>query len=611
MTTEADHIPLPGDLPSDGSPAEEGLDSQDENTLEFQRRIQIIVVATFTAVVLFVVAVHLFGPHLDLVDPSWQTLFSWVVIGTTWVNIVVLYLQTVHRMRDVRLVAFPMVVLYCVLIAILVVGDRAAPADRYTVFRLFFFLPILYASLAYELRGALAAAVLVCGFSACAEVIRHPQIIQFRELPTSLIVQTALWLIVGVVTGVLTQEEKRLRRRTVTALTQAHQKMRELSALIDIGRRLNSTLNMRQLLNLVVNLAVNVLQAEAGSMFLVDEETEELVFEVVTGEKAQEIEGRRIPKGQGIVGWTVEHGESVLVADTRKDERWYSGIDKESGFTTRSILCVPLQSREKTIGALQVLNKQNEGQFDENDRRLCSAMAAQVVVALENAQLVERMEEVFLSTVESLATALEFRDTETEGHSRRVRDLTLALARKMDVEPSLLPHIAHGALLHDIGKIAVPDAILRKPGKLSETEWKQMKRHCRLGWEMVRRIQFLSEAGEIVLSHQERYDGTGYPRQLKGREIPLGARLFAVADAFDAMTSDRPYRKAMSFAEARKEIQRCRGLQFDPAVVDAFMRLDDETLLALRSAREGRSQTLTQTAAEVLARTVVQTRAPS
>jgi putative nucleotidyltransferase with HDIG domain len=185
-------------------------------------------------------------------------------------------------------------------------------------------------------------------------------------------------------------------------------------------------------------------------------------------------------------------------------------------------------------------------------------------------------------TLEALGSALDLKDSETEGHSRRVTAYTLEIARAMNLGPLELKNIARGAYLHDIGKMGVPDSILRKTGPLSEPETHFMRTHCQRGYDILARVHTLREAAEIVLSHQESFDGTGYPRGLKGEEIPLGARIFAVADTLDAMTSDRPYRKATSFEQARREIREYRGTQFDPRVVDVYLSVPDSTWVELR-----------------------------
>lgn len=185
-------------------------------------------------------------------------------------------------------------------------------------------------------------------------------------------------------------------------------------------------------------------------------------------------------------------------------------------------------------------------------------------------------------TLEALGDALDLKDAETEGHSRRVTAFTIAIARHMGLSADQIRVIARGAFLHDIGKMAIPDAILRKPGKLDPDEVAIMKEHCYRGFQLLKRIPFLGEASDIVYSHQERYDGTGYPRGLKGEEIPLGARIFSVADTLDAITSDRPYRPAQSVKAAKEEIERWSGRQFDPDVVKAFLSMPDNIWEDLR-----------------------------
>lgn len=188
----------------------------------------------------------------------------------------------------------------------------------------------------------------------------------------------------------------------------------------------------------------------------------------------------------------------------------------------------------------------------------------------------------YQTTLEALATALDTRDSETLGHSLRVAAYTVAVARRMGVPEADLTDIYRGALLHDVGKIGIPDAILRKPGRLTPEEWNEMRRHPELGYRILEGIDFLDQAREIVLSHQERYDGKGYPRGLSGKAIPLGARIFAVVDTMDAMTSDRPYRKALSYDDARAEIRRYGGTQFDPDVVRTFLEISDEEWQAIQ-----------------------------
>jgi putative nucleotidyltransferase with HDIG domain len=200
---------------------------------------------------------------------------------------------------------------------------------------------------------------------------------------------------------------------------------------------------------------------------------------------------------------------------------------------------------------------------------LVDARTEQLQKAMSN------LERSYDITLEALGDALDLKDAETEGHSKRVTAFTIAIARAMGLPRDQIAVIARGAFLHDIGKMAIPDAILRKPGKLDPDEVTLMREHSYRGYQMLKKIPFLAEAAEIVYSHQEKFDGTGYPRGLKAKEIPLGARLFSVADTLDAITSDRPYRAAQTLTAAREEIQRFSGRQFDPEVVKVFLAMPE------------------------------------
>jgi len=192
------------------------------------------------------------------------------------------------------------------------------------------------------------------------------------------------------------------------------------------------------------------------------------------------------------------------------------------------------------------------------------------------------LEDTYRATLEALGSALDTRDVGTESHSRRVHGYAIATAREHGVPEDELRDLGHGVLLHDIGKIGIPDAILLKPGPLTPEEWTIMRRHPEIGKRVIENISFLRGAVPIVYAHHEKWDGSGYPRGLKGDEIPLGARIFAVVDAFDAMTFDRPYSKAISFDAARAEIKRCAGSHFDPAVVESFLRVPQALLERIR-----------------------------
>jgi putative nucleotidyltransferase with HDIG domain len=214
--------------------------------------------------------------------------------------------------------------------------------------------------------------------------------------------------------------------------------------------------------------------------------------------------------------------------------------------------------------------------YQTNLESLVEARTDQLQTAMAN------LERSYNITLEALGDALDLKDKETEGHSRRVTAFTIAIARAMGLAGDQIRIIARGAFLHDIGKLTTPDAILLKPGKLTADETAIMRVHCHKGYEIVKKIPFLQDACDIIYSHQERWDGTGYPRGLKGQEIPLGARLVAVANTVDAITSDRPYRSRQSDAAARKEIEDWSGRQFDPAVVKVFLGMPENIWEDLR-----------------------------
>ncbi|HLW82195.1 MAG TPA: HD domain-containing phosphohydrolase [Candidatus Acidoferrales bacterium] len=214
--------------------------------------------------------------------------------------------------------------------------------------------------------------------------------------------------------------------------------------------------------------------------------------------------------------------------------------------------------------------------YQRNLEHLVAERTQQLSITLRD------LEQSYDHTLQALGSALDAKDAETEGHCQRVTAITILIARIMKVDREILPQIARGAFLHDIGKMGIPDQVLRKPGPLTDDERQLMKRHCEIGFTVLNKIPFLKDAAEIVLSHQEFYNGSGYPRGLKSEEIPLGARIFAVADTFDAMTSDRPYRKALPESAARQEIERFSGTQFDPSVVKAFLSKPDEFWVEVR-----------------------------
>jgi putative nucleotidyltransferase with HDIG domain len=264
-------------------------------------------------------------------------------------------------------------------------------------------------------------------------------------------------------------------------------------------------------------------------------------------------------------------------------------------------LTKPFNLAEMKITVERALEKQRLMRENRDYQKDLETKVEERTVALrrknrEVEDLLGRLQGSYQATLEALATALDTRDSETLGHSRRVASYTIAVARRLGVQEPDLTDIYRGALLHDVGKIGVPDAILRKPARLTDDEWAEMRKHPEAGYRILEGVPFLEEARRIVLSHQERYDGRGYPRGLKGKEIPIGARIFTVVDTLDAMTSDRPYRRAVPFDAARAELLRHSGTQFDPEVVRMVVAIPDEEWSAIHQqvlrdimAREGKA----------------------
>ncbi len=353
---------------------------------------------------------------------------------------------------------------------------------------------------------------------------------------------------------------------------QMNDKIKRLEALIETSLHFSQILDLQRLLDIIMRRAEEVMDAEASSVFQVDEKNRELYFVLATGTKADEVKRIRVPFGKGVVGWVYDHGESLLVSDVSRDPRWYGLVDKESKFVTRSILAVPLRVKDKTIGVAEVLNKRSGKSFTQEDLELFEAMGRQIAIALENANLYKELDELFMSSIKSIVAAIDAKDPYTEGHSKRVVEYSMMIAKGMDMRLEERKQVELSSILHDVGKIGIPDRILGKKGFLTKKERSYIEKHPIMGAEIIKPIEKLKNLVPNVLHHHERYDGNGYPLGLKGLEIPVVSRIICVADSFDAMTSDRPYRRALPLDRALAEIRDLAGQQFDPEVSAAFLR---------------------------------------
>ncbi len=342
---------------------------------------------------------------------------------------------------------------------------------------------------------------------------------------------------------------------TAGASLEPDRRLAEYEMLLEVGIKLSSSLDPTTVLEQALQDAEQFCQAETSSIWELDEDRQDLFFRVVRGRAAGAIRGIRLPLGEGIVGSVALSGEAEVVNQVAADPRWHG--DPSDSFQTRAILAVPLLAQGRVIGVVQLLNPVDRDRFTENDLWRMRQFAAILAPTLQNARLYAALRRQFLTMATVLAEALEKRDPYTGGHVRRVVSYSVLWL---------------AASLHDIGKICVPDRILGKPAPLDADETEIMKTHTVLGAEIVTPLSN-SQILLGVRSHHERLDGLGYPDGLTDPEISLGARIIAVADTFDAMTTSRPYRAKLPVEEAAAEILAASGTQLCPRVVAAFHRL--------------------------------------
>lgn len=352
----------------------------------------------------------------------------------------------------------------------------------------------------------------------------------------------------------------------------------QLLLILSSSRLLNSQLESEKMLSLVLNKAMTVAQAEAGTLWL-SMENGLVTPIIVEGRKKDQLESLHLKPGEGIAGRVIEKNEPILVEDVRNEPGWASRFDHEIGFITLSILCIPLRSGNRVIGCLELVNKINYGCFSPKDLDLAMIFAGHVAVALENNRLYLENKKMLESVILVLSSTLNASEPYAREHSESVTRLSLAVGQALGLSAYDLEVLKWTALLHDVGKIGVSDQILLKAENLQNGDWEEIMKHPRIGSDILHELQPSHLAEKIckgVMGHHEKFDGSGYPEGLKNMHIPLFARIIAVADAYDAITSDRPYRKKTGKEEALKEIRRCSGTQFDPEIVRVFLQIIDE-----------------------------------
>jgi putative nucleotidyltransferase with HDIG domain len=360
---------------------------------------------------------------------------------------------------------------------------------------------------------------------------------------------------------------------------QTTSQLQRLSALHQIDLAITSSLDLGNTLQVLLDQVITQLGADAACVLVFNSYEQTLEFEASRGFITDALRFTRLHMGEGYAGRAALEGRTIYIPDlkTRYTDFLRSPSFAAEGFVT--YYAVPLVTKSQTKGVLEVFHR-SPLEHDLEWMDFLEALASQTAIAIENASLFNDLQRANLelnlaynSTLEGWSRALDLRDRETEGHSQRVTELTLRLARAMSVDEAELVHMRRGALLHDIGKLSIPDNILLKPGPLSEEESENIQKHPTIAFEMLAPIAYLRPALDIPYCHHEKWDGSGYPRGLKGEQIPMAARIFAVVDVWDALLSDRPYRKGWPEEEARAYLVEQAGGHFDPQVVDAFLSL--------------------------------------
>jgi putative nucleotidyltransferase with HDIG domain len=349
-----------------------------------------------------------------------------------------------------------------------------------------------------------------------------------------------------------------------------NKKLNKLKKLSEIDKKITSNIKIKPLLNEIMILMKKELNAEASSLYLVDEDKQELWFEVALGEKGDQVKEIRLQIGEGIAGWVAKEGKVLNIKDVNSDKRFKRDIGEKIDFKQKAMLTVPVRCKDKIIGVLQVINKIGGSYFNKEDQELLEGMSCQIAIALENAKLYKELHDLFIEVIRSLADALDARDPYTKGHSVRVSEYSVEMGKEMGLSEEKLELLEYMAILHDIGKIGIRDEILNKPGRLNDEEFCVMKSHPDVGAKILQSVNKLKSIVPGVKHHHEKFDGSGYTEGLKGKDIPLEARIVSVADTYDAMTTDRPYRKGLSHETAMKEINKTSGKQFDPDIVEIF-----------------------------------------
>jgi response regulator RpfG family c-di-GMP phosphodiesterase len=338
----------------------------------------------------------------------------------------------------------------------------------------------------------------------------------------------------------------------------------------NIWRKIGSDKKTNSLISGMTQMTRRALNASVSLLFFVDEETQELVLKYAGGQILRQIRRFPIDSKSGLTGWVARSGKHAVMNNVVNNPRVNRFAYKVYGFTPKSLICAPVIVHRKVVGVIEIANRAGQADFTRNDVHTLIGVAATAAQVIENIRLNDCLRGYYKSTIDALVSLADAKETAGCGHSKRVAEYALIGARRLGLSEEYRHSIEYAAVLHDIGKLAIPDSILNKPGNLTDNEREIMNKHPEIGYNLIREIPFLEDASWLILYHHERFDGTGYPRQLKGRAIPLGARLISVADAFDNMTTEHAYRAALDYKTAFVELGRHGRSQFCPMAVRAF-----------------------------------------
>ena len=348
--------------------------------------------------------------------------------------------------------------------------------------------------------------------------------------------------------------------------------MEEAIAIIEnLSETISSSLDLNELADEIVKGAAKILNVEICALLLSDDNADTLSIIASRGIEGESIDNIRIEKGKEISGLVAKFNEIKVINNLALQASSYQ-LKYETCYKN-NLVSVPLSIKNKVIGVLNVSDRKTGKPFSPIDVEILKIIALESAVALQNFKLIKEQHEDYLNTIIALANALDARDPYTYWHSTNVTKYAVRLAEEIKLPNKIIEDVKHAGLLHDIGKIGIRDDILMKPGKLTDEEFLQIKKHPAKGEEIIKSLPFLKRASRIIRHHHERFDGLGYPDGIKGEDIEVSARILKIADFFDAITTDRPYRKAMSFEEARNELIKNKGTEFDPYLADYFLEI--------------------------------------